>query len=47
MRFGGNKIFLVLVASQFAGGTAPARIVASWTEEVTRFKGGRSQHLLY
>jgi len=48
MRFGGNKIFLVLaIASQFAGGTAPARIVASWTEEVTRFKGERSQYLVY
>ena len=48
MRFGGNKIFLVLaIASQFAGGTAPVRIVASWIGALTRFKGERSQYLLY
>jgi Protein of unknown function (DUF1343) len=35
------------VASQFAGGIGPAGIVASWTEDVTRFKGERSQYLLY
>jgi uncharacterized protein YbbC (DUF1343 family) len=35
------------VASQFAGGIGPAGIVASWTENVTRFKGERNQYLLY
>jgi len=35
------------IASQFAGGIGPARIVASWTEDVGRFKGERSQYLLY
>jgi uncharacterized protein YbbC (DUF1343 family) len=35
------------VASQFAGGIEPAGIVASWTEDVTQFKGERSQYLLY
>jgi hypothetical protein len=34
-------------AFQFAGGIAPARIVASWSEDVTGFKGERSQYLLY
>ena len=35
------------IASRFAGGIGPARIVASWTEDVNRFKGERSQYLLY
>jgi len=35
------------IAFQFAGGIAPARIVASWSEDVTGFKGERSQYLLY
>jgi uncharacterized protein YbbC (DUF1343 family) len=35
------------IASQFAGGIRPAGIVASWTEDVTRFKGERGQYLLY
>jgi uncharacterized protein YbbC (DUF1343 family) len=35
------------IASKFAGRIGPARIVASWTEDVTRFKGERSQYLLY
>jgi hypothetical protein len=35
------------VDSQFAGGIRPAGIVASWTEDVTRFKGERGQYLLY
>jgi uncharacterized protein YbbC (DUF1343 family) len=35
------------IASRFAGGIGPARIVASWAEDVTRFKGERSQYLLY
>jgi uncharacterized protein YbbC (DUF1343 family) len=35
------------IASRFAGGITPARIVASWTEAVSRFKGERSQYLLY
>jgi hypothetical protein len=30
------------IASQFAGGIGPARIVAGWTEDVTQFKGERS-----
>jgi uncharacterized protein YbbC (DUF1343 family) len=35
------------IASQFGGGIGPTGIVASWTEDVTRFKGERSQYLLY
>jgi uncharacterized protein YbbC (DUF1343 family) len=35
------------IASQFASGIGPARIVASWTEDVTRFKSERSPYLLY
>ena len=35
------------IVSQFARGIGPAGIVASWTEDVTQFKGERSQYLLY
>jgi uncharacterized protein YbbC (DUF1343 family) len=35
------------IASQFARGTGPTGIVANWTEDVSRFKGERSQYLLY
>lgn len=35
------------VASQFSGGIEPAGIVASWTEDVTQFKGEPGQYLLY
>src|SRR5438552_1120437 len=35
------------IASQFARSIGPAGIVASWTEDVTRFKSERSQYLLY
>jgi hypothetical protein len=58
MRFAENKIFLVLasvlvgatsssIASQFASRMGPARILASWTEDVSRLKGERGQYLLY
>jgi len=35
------------IASQFARGMGPSAIVASWTADVARFKGERSQYLLY
>jgi hypothetical protein len=35
------------IASQFARGVGPSAIVASWTADVARFKGERSQYLLY
>ncbi len=35
------------IASQFARGIGPGGIVASWTEDVSRFKGERGQYLLY
>jgi len=35
------------IASQFARGIGPSAIVASWTADVARFKGERSQYLLY
>jgi exo-beta-N-acetylmuramidase NamZ-like protein len=35
------------IASQFARGIEPSAIVASWTANVARFKGERSQYLLY
>ena len=35
------------IASQFARGMEPSAIVASWTADVARFKGERSQYLLY
>ena len=35
------------IASQFARGVGPSAIVASWTADVARFKGKRSQYLLY
>jgi hypothetical protein len=35
------------IASQFAKGTGPGGIVANWGEDVARFKGERSQYLLY
>jgi hypothetical protein len=34
------------IASQFARGIEPSAIAASWTAEVARFKGERSQYLL-
>jgi len=41
-RYGSSSI-----ASQFARGMEPSAIVASWTADVARFKGERSQYLLY
>ncbi len=35
------------IASQFARGIGPAEIVTSWTPDVMRFKGERSQYLIY
>ncbi|PYK74179.1 MAG: DUF1343 domain-containing protein [Verrucomicrobia bacterium] len=35
------------IASQFGRGTGPGGIVASWGADVARFKGERSQYLLY
>jgi Protein of unknown function (DUF1343) len=35
------------IASQFARGIGPAGMVASWTPDVVRFKGERSQYLIY
>ena len=35
------------IASQFSRGTGPGGIVASWGEDVARFKGERIQYLLY
>jgi hypothetical protein len=35
------------VASRFSGRIEPAGVVASWTEDVTQFKGEPSQYLLY
>jgi uncharacterized protein YbbC (DUF1343 family) len=35
------------IASQFARGTGPGGIVASWGVDVAQFKGERSQYLLY
>ena len=35
------------IASQFARGIEPSAIAASWTAEVARFKGERSQYLPY
>ena len=35
------------VASRFSSRIEPAGIVASWTEDVTQFKGEPSQYLLY
>ncbi len=35
------------IASQFSRGTGPGEIVARWGEDVARFKGERSQYLLY
>ena len=56
MRFVGNKIFLgvwMVIATNAPGavqlgiGLGPAGIVASWNEDVNRFKGERSQYPLY
>jgi hypothetical protein len=35
------------IASQFACGMGPTAIVASWTADLARFTGERSQNLLY
>jgi uncharacterized protein YbbC (DUF1343 family) len=35
------------IASQFSRGTGPGGIVASWGDDVARFRGERSQYLLY
>jgi hypothetical protein len=35
------------IASQFAPGMGPSAIVASWTADLARFMGERSQNLLY
>jgi hypothetical protein len=35
------------IASQFACGMGPSAIVASWTADLARFMGERSQNLLY
>ena len=35
------------IASQFARGTEPAEIAAGWEADLARFKGERSQYLLY
>ena len=35
------------IASQFACGMGPSAIVASWTADLARFTGERSQNLLY
>ena len=35
------------IVSQIARGIAPSAIVASWTADAARFKGKRSQYLLY
>ena len=35
------------IAAQIARGIGPDRIVASWTADVVRFKGERSQYLIY
>ena len=35
------------IAAQVARGIGPAGIVASWTPDVMRFKGERSQYLIY
>jgi len=35
------------IASQFARGMGPSAIVANWTADLARFKGERSQNLLY
>ena len=35
------------IVSQIARGMGPKAIVASWTADVARFKGKRSQYLLY
>ena len=35
------------IALQLASGIGPAGIVASWAPEVVRFKGERSQYLIY
>jgi len=35
------------IASQFACGRGPSAIVASWPADLARFKGKRSQYLLY
>jgi hypothetical protein len=35
------------IASQFARGMGPSAIVASWTADLARFTGERTQYLLY